>query len=476
VGLLFTVSIIGMPKISVDLEDIERINSERAIKKEKELSIGSNKVLYLTYNFPPIGGSGIQRNLKNIKYLPTFGWVPFIVTVKMISYYVYDESLLSEIPSVARVIRTGSLDPLRLSALLMKGYRKKESAEAGPVKHRFFTEGSRIVKIYRSLFRDYLAFPDSQVGWIPFAYYRGLKTIRKYDIKVIYASAHRFSAAIIAYLLSKKTGIPYLLDFPDGWTDDPYFICPTNLHRRGNNYLERLTVGNANAVTVYGDYLSNCFLKKYPWLTNHIHVLPNGFDRDDIKGIVPKEKIGAKRRVVYMGSLYKHHEQNLIHFMRALKTLPDDILKETEVLFVGQYYAKAINQVYEMELANVIKFLGYVSHELALSYLLSADASLLFIRSGDISSVTGKVFEYLMVRRPIIACIESRGICANILNQAGHHQWIASPDDSKGIAEIILKLDQLGWPRPQNNGGWIHFDRKSNTQKLASIFDSVISR
>ena len=440
------------------------------------MSFDNEKVLYITYNFPPIGGSGIQRNLKNIKYLPKFGWIPFIVTVKMINYYVYDESLLFEIPSVAHVIRTGSIDPLRLSALILHGYKKKESIELGPVKNHFFTEGSRIVKIYRSLFRDYLSFPDSQVGWIPFAYYSGLKTIRKHNIKVIFASAHRFSAAIIAYLIAKKTGIPYILDFPDGWTDDPYFNFPTSLHRKGNNFLERLTVGNANAVTVYGDYLLNCFNKKYPWLKDHIHVLPNGFDRDDIKGIVPKEKTDAKRRIVYMGSLYDHHQENLISFMKALKGLPDNVLKTTEVFFVGQYYAKAINQVYEMKLDNVIKFTGYVSHQLALSYLLSADASLLFIRTGDLSMVTGKVFEYLMVRRPIIACIEPRGICAGILNKVGQNQWIVSPDNSKGIADIIVKLGKLGWPRQQNDEEWINFDRKSNTQKLASIFDSVISR
>jgi len=40
-----------------------------------------NKVLILTYYWPPSGGAGVQRWLKFAKYLPEFGWQPYILTV-----------------------------------------------------------------------------------------------------------------------------------------------------------------------------------------------------------------------------------------------------------------------------------------------------------------------------------------------------------------------------------------------------------
>jgi glycosyltransferase involved in cell wall biosynthesis len=443
------------------------------INENNEVLGLNKKVLFVTYYLPPVGGAGIQRNIKHIKYLPKFGWLPFVISVKMINFYVYDESLRTEIPSVARIFRTGSLDPLRLSAIFMSGYKKKDSSEQGPVKNKYFTEGSRIVNIYRSLIRDYLSFPDPQVGWIPFAYLKGLKVIKKNDIRVIYATVNRCSAAIIAYLLAKKTGLPYVLDFPDGWTDDPYFKCPTTMHRKGHKYLEKLTVGNANAVTVYGDYLLDCFIRKYPWLKNRAHILPNGFDSDDLNGVLAIKK-NEKRRIVYTGSLYDHHEQNLVFFMKALNTLPDHILKKIEVIFIGIYFEKAKDLVREMGLEDVIRFTGYISHKLSLGYLLSADASLLFIRSGDISSITGKIFEYMMVRRPIIACIEPKGICFDILKKANQSNWVSAPDDCRAIADSIINLDRLGWPKPQDETTWQMFDRKINTQKLAFILDSLI--
>jgi len=58
------------------------------------------KVLIITYYWPPAGGSGVQRWLKFVKYLPEFGVEPYILTVKpeKASYPVLDESLLQDVP------------------------------------------------------------------------------------------------------------------------------------------------------------------------------------------------------------------------------------------------------------------------------------------------------------------------------------------------------------------------------------------
>ncbi|MDE2997081.1 MAG: glycosyl transferase family 1, partial [Bacteroidota bacterium] len=39
------------------------------------------RVLFVTYYFPPSGGSGVQRGLKMVKYLSDFGWEPIVLTV-----------------------------------------------------------------------------------------------------------------------------------------------------------------------------------------------------------------------------------------------------------------------------------------------------------------------------------------------------------------------------------------------------------
>src|SRR5579859_2373383 len=91
-------------------------SSKTASPSFRVSNMPTNSVLLVTYLFPPIGGPGVQRNLKYVKYLPKFNWDPWVLTVKHINYHVYDSSLLSEIQDPQKVIRTESLDPLRLTS------------------------------------------------------------------------------------------------------------------------------------------------------------------------------------------------------------------------------------------------------------------------------------------------------------------------------------------------------------------------
>src|SRR4030042_5002773 len=86
--------------------------------------------LYVTYIFPPMGGPGVQRGAKFCKYLPSYGWNPYVLTTKKITYLWWDYKLEKEIPKNIEIIRTESLDFLRLHYLLT----------------RFFSKGKKIVR------------------------------------------------------------------------------------------------------------------------------------------------------------------------------------------------------------------------------------------------------------------------------------------------------------------------------------------
>jgi len=74
----------------------------------------SKKVLIVTYYWPPSGGSGVQRWLKFVKYLPQFGWEPFVFTPENPSVEIRDESLLKDVPAEAEVIRFPIWEPYTL--------------------------------------------------------------------------------------------------------------------------------------------------------------------------------------------------------------------------------------------------------------------------------------------------------------------------------------------------------------------------
>jgi len=156
-----------------------------------------NKLLIITYYWPPCGGPGALRPVKFAKYLPHFGVQPIILTRKNIAYHSLDEELSQEVKNV-QVIRTESFDPARLFYLFGM---KKYQAQA-----------------WHMPIRQTIHFPDNKVGWTPFAYTSGMGI--KYD--AIFVTAPPFSSFITAYYMARRTGKPLILDFRDAWLEYPF--------------------------------------------------------------------------------------------------------------------------------------------------------------------------------------------------------------------------------------------------------------
>ena len=430
------------------------------------------KVLLISYLFPPVGGPGVQRALKFAKYLPEFGWDPVVLTVKAINYSVYDPSLLKELSSEVEIIRTESLDPQRLSVWAMPKSRSTDPDGSVLLNSRF-REGSKALSLYRFC-REAFAFPDPYVGWIPFAYWHGLKAIRRHKIEAIVVMMEPHSSAFVAKLLSRKTGVPYLLDLRDFWVG--YLPAPrfsTRLHRLANNLLEKWALRGASALTVFGEVLRSTLKERYPNLAK-CEVIPNGFDPMDIEGIVPAERPNERKRIVYQGSLGAHVSECCLAFLAALRILPDEVRNGIDVIFVGRAFLGAKGEVAEAGLEQQITFLPYLPHKEALRYLRSADATLLFLPKNDRISMSGKLFEYLMVGSPIIACVEPDGVCAEMLRKAGCGAWITAPGDAQGLVETLAAMAKAGWPRP-HSADIDQFSRRELTGRLAATLDHMVA-
>jgi len=81
-----------------------RIPSDRAHARNGR----ERTVLVVTYAWPPAGGPGVQRVLKFVKYLPSFGFRPVVLTVKDCTYPALDPTLAADVPSVVIVRRSAS--------------------------------------------------------------------------------------------------------------------------------------------------------------------------------------------------------------------------------------------------------------------------------------------------------------------------------------------------------------------------------
>ena len=57
----------------------------------------TNKILFIAYHFPPDAAVGALRTQKFVKYLPQYGWQPFVLTVEDRHYSVHDPNRLIDI-------------------------------------------------------------------------------------------------------------------------------------------------------------------------------------------------------------------------------------------------------------------------------------------------------------------------------------------------------------------------------------------
>jgi glycosyltransferase involved in cell wall biosynthesis len=407
------------------------------------------KVLVIAYHYPPVGGGGVFRTLKFTKYLPQFGFRPYVLTVKNSMYTLKDPTLVKEIPPEARIIATFSFE------------------------HRLL-RASRLLNIDPGWF----FIPDVNVGWLPFSIRAGTKIIRQENIDVIYVTAPIWTSLLIGYFLKKRTKKPLVVDFRDPWTINPYNKPPTKFHAKIENWLERKVLTSADYVITVSQPYKRRLIEKYPFLKTKSEVIMNGFDPDDFKNL-KRQPLQGKFKIVHTGSLYGLRSPK--HFLFALHKLVQEkpyLRKQIEVQFVGNYGREAPMIVDKLGLNDLVQFIRYMPHEKCLEHMVNSQVLLLIVASEGYKTsgiVTGKLFEYLFAGRPVLALASKESIIANIIRSANAGLVVSL--NLEAIKDAILEFyEQWATGKLSATTDMVsieRYNRKVLTHKLAQIFEKI---
>ncbi len=401
-------------------------------------------VLFVSYSFPPNGGSGVQRVYKFVKYLPKYGINTSVLTSKSIFKLTADATLLNDLDEESKIIRSFTLDPMFLAGFVgskMSSSSRNEDNIHGNKRSIFYKKLFKLM----ILIRNYLRLPDQYIGWLPFAIYDGYKFLKKQKNPIIVASLPVYSTALVGYVLSKLTNTPLIIDFRDGWVDDPYLNLPTRFHKAFHRKLEAVIVGHAKHLVVYGQWLADIYKKKYP--SKPTTVILNGFDDEDFNFNENFEKNISKSedkiKLVYNGSLFEYHEDFIQLLFFTVSCLSSDVVDNLEIHFAGDIQLTSFDQlVRKYKLSGQIKKLGYLPHKQSIKNMLTAQGLIFTIPRGDISSYTSKIFEYLATQRPIISFVTDDGCGAQLLKDFGHERWLINYDEDKAL-EVFCQISNL---------------------------------
>ena len=420
------------------------------------------KVLIITYYWPPAGGSGVQRWLKFVKYLQEFGIEPVVYTVDNVIYPKEDKTLLHEVLENITVLKQPIWEPTDLL------FWKKDKPQKSGISN---VSKSGLLSFVRGNF----FIPDPKLFWVK----PSVKYLQKYldlnKIDTIISTGPPHSMHLIANKLRQKNNIKWIADFRDPWSDLYYNKDFNQLSfvKNKNKKLEEAVLKNADCVLT----VSNSLKEEFSKTTNRVEVITNGFDNE----VITENNIikDTKFTISYIGLLPKQSNPRvLFKVLKELCSRNKDFKNDLKLNFIGDISDEVKTEISNNQLNENTNFVGYVNHNKAIEYQKKAQVLLLLIPNIEKSKgiLTGKLFEYLTAKRPILAIGPEEGDLSEILKET-NSGIIVDFDDEKKISSEILKLYNQykeGSLKVQSKN-IEKYHRKQLSKKLAIIIKSLHS-
>ena len=420
-----------------------------------------NKVLIVTYYWPPAGGAGVQRWLKFSKYLPQSGWESLILTVdpSYATYPAFDPTLEKDLPAELKVYRTKSTDWFRL-------YRKdKSKIPSGG----FANNIDRSVKgLFSRFIRGNFFIPDPRRGWNRHAINKAVSIIIEEKINTVITTSPPHSSQLIGLKLKKIfPGIQWIADLRDAWTDIYYYelFYPTFISKMIDRHFEKSVLKNADKIITVGHNLAENFKLKTPGIEGKMHFLPNGYDEEDFIGI--KHELPSRFTINYTGTMSEAYPlDSLLYALGTIMNSGKDFLLQ----FVGFVPESIKDKILKNLGTDKTEFITYTDHLKAIGYMCRSSLLLLIIpeNRNNRAITPGKVFEYIAAQKPVLYIGPADGDAAYHLSQTRPGGLFETQDVNGIIQYINREMSKSGQeihdPHPE-------YSRKSLSQKLGSILN-----
>lgn len=434
-------------------------------------------LLLISHFFPPMGGGGVQRVAKFVKYLAAHDWRTTIVCGRAEDYWMRDETLVRELPESARVQATAAASGLGILRRL-QGARRERPA---PSSSRRSSRGFGMLRRAAS----WLLVPDSYVGWRPFALRAARAVLRDDPPQALMSSGPPETNHLVAATLRREVEVPWLADFRDPWFGLHLYPAPTPWHRARHAALERDVLQRADCVVATTTWLRDLLRERAPG-KREIYVIRNGYDPADFAaGTLDAASAASEHdsdtpglRLAHVGMLTLTRSANgLLHALQRLYDRRPELRGAVRIELVGSRESDNDDLVARLGLHDSVRLRGYVPHREAIATMQRADV-LVLVKHTEAryrGLIPGKLYEYLGAGRPILALIpESEA--ADLVRRLGCGE-IAAPDDVDAIADAVERLwdaKRAGtlaerYPRPDATP----FTRSEQARTLAALLQNM---
>lgn len=414
--------------------------------------------LFIAYHYPPIRSTGTTRSQQFVHFLPEFGYTGRVLTTSAFG--------------------SGSEPALRAWEPLGLYRRWSHRGSAMAEVSSGVRSSGRLSSIVRWVARRLLV-PDAQISWLPHALWRGLRLVHSDRPVLIYSSFPPASAHLLALVLKRVTGLPWVADFRDSWIYDPLDpeIYDLGWRRRLEGVLERAVVHAADRIVCATDISAEYLRTTYPSAAGRVEVITNGHDADPAVGRGPSGP--GPLRIVHTGSFALSHPQRtpgpLFAALEALVARDACWAQRLRLILIGPLSAAEARTAQPLRDAGVVEIHGAMDRSEVVRRQREADLLLVVDhpRPWPASNVPGKLYEYMAARRPVLALC-GEGMVERMMTKLGAG-FTCRPDDPEVIGRSLAAIwdlhDAGRLPAGVDEGVLRRFHRRALTAQLAACFD-----
>lgn len=273
--------------------------------------------------------------------------------------------------------------------------------------------GNKLLSKLKVLYKALVGIPDLQIGWYPYAVREGLELGKTWKPDLIFASAGPYTSLLIANKLSQKLHVPWVAEFRDLWTDNPYWDAPKWrlwLDRK----IEAKAVATARGFVTVSEPLAEVLRKKFK---KESVVVLNGYDPEDVATPSAGMPQGGPLSIIYTGLIIVG-KRDPSPLLRAIAKLPPGTVT---VNFFGKYLSVVDELAEQFGCGDSVKTHPVISYKESLQKQRDADVLLLLLWDdpSDYGTVTGKVFEYFGSRRPVLVIGPKESVASQLILDRG---------------------------------------------------------
>lgn len=347
------------------------------------------RALLLTYHVPPRATVASVRVGHLMRTLPLFGWEVVPMTPDMRDT-AYGEG----------VITTGVVDfraPIR-KVLGVRGAQtthERLGVEHGTIQTRPSAK-QRIIRFGYEM-TDYA---NRSMGWLGPGTRAAGELLRAGGFDAIVSSS---PPEVVNLVASRVRGaLPWVADFRDPWYWENGLRGRNPMLRAIDGVLERSTLRHASALTTVSEPLAALLRARYPHVP--VHSIRNAFSAKDFSSVPFRRP--ARATFLYAGQMYGGKNDPRPLFEALAHLLHEGLVRYEEIAvdFYGDDSDWIAQMIAQFGLRRIVHLHGRRSRGEILELERAATRLLLFSWNdlAEAGTYTGKLFEYLGARRPIL--------------------------------------------------------------------------